>query len=107
MTAFGRQAMKQRLVAIVDSVVGVHGRADKKSRMQQRIRSVLDVIQGDGIHVVNDDLAVNIVSGNPQVTAVITGNDLMPHLFPLNGTLVELLVKYPVKTEGLLPHSTV
>ena len=84
-----------RVVCIVshaDQVLGVE---------DVGIELSLEVLRPNRVHVMNENLVVDIVTWDPEVACVVSKDDLLPCLAPLGG-VVEGLVQVPFETEGLI-----
>ena len=64
-----------------------------------------DITLGHGIHVVNDESVEDVIAFDPEVAALISGNDVMADLPPLS-RCIELLVNIPIETEGRFTNIT-
>lgn len=63
----------------MDGVVGIVTGRDKVFRVEKDISAVGDVLCGDGIHVVNENSAVNIEAFRAEVTAVVAEDNEVTH----------------------------
>ncbi len=61
----------------------------------------LEVLGPNRIHVMNEDLAVDVVTRDPEVACVVSEDYLLPCLTPL-GRMIEGLIQMPFETEGLI-----
>ena len=66
----------------MDGVVGIVTGRDKVFGIEQNIGTVGDVLCGDGIHVVNENPAVNIETFRAEVAAVVAENNEVAHRLP-------------------------
>lgn len=98
---------EKRLIAIMDSVVCFVRDTDQVIGIQKKLGSILYVLQTYRIHVMNYDLAVNIVSFDAEITAVVSDYYLISDSFPFRRTRVEHLVEYPVESESLFTNRAV
>ena len=86
----------------MDGVVCFVRDTDQVIGIQKKLGSILYVLQTYWVHVVNNDLSVNIVSFDAEITAIISDYYLVSNSFPFPRTGVKHLIEYPVESEGLL-----
>lgn len=78
-SAFDRHRNQQTLIAVMNGVVRIVASRDKVFGVEQNIGTVGDVLCGDGIHVVNENPAVNIETFCAEVAAVVAEDDEVAH----------------------------
>lgn len=75
--------MKQKLfISIVDCLMGLMNCGDKILRVEKKITSGTNIFRPDGIHVMDQDAAVNLSASDTKVAAIVTGNDQVPNASP-------------------------
>lgn len=94
------------LVAIMDGQMRLMNCGDQKLGIEDDPSSLPNILRADRVHVVDEWPAVNLPSGNSQITPHVPGNHNIPDLLPLRGAIKDL-IHVPVKAEGLLSDSTV
>jgi hypothetical protein len=77
-------------------------RGDQKFRIEDVCIAVFDVIQIHGIHVVDDWTIIDLVTLNPQVTRLVSSDNMLSNQAPLSRR-VETLVDIPLETESRDP----
>ena len=78
-SALCRHGYQQALVAVMNGVVRIVAGGDKVFGVEQNIDTVGDVLCGDGIHVVNENPAVNIEAFRAEVAAVVAEDNEVAH----------------------------
>lgn len=63
--------------------MGIVAGSDKVFGVEKNISAVGNVLCGDGIHVVNENPAVNIETFRSEVTAVVAEDNEVPNGLPL------------------------
>lgn len=82
----------------MDRVVSVMSCANKVFGVHQIVSSESDVVDSNGIHVMNYDLTVNLIAIHSQVHSVVTHNHIVSYALPLSRS-VELLIKISFEAE--------
>lgn len=67
----------------MDRIVGVMGCRDEVVRIQDQRISFFKVLDSHGDDVVDDRPFGNVESRNPEVTGLVSSDDLMTHVAPL------------------------
>ena len=83
----------------MNSIVSIVAGGDKVFGIKQNISTVGDVLCGDGIHVMNENPAVNIETFRAEVAAVVAEDNEVAHWLPFFWTVKDL-VQISVKAEG-------
>lgn len=81
--------------------MGSMSSGDKELGVDDHLFARYEIRLGQRVHVVNQQTMVNIVTRDPEVTALIARNDFAASELPLSRP-VERLIHPPVKTKGLL-----
>jgi hypothetical protein len=84
----------------VNGVVGIVGCADQELEIERMLSSVDDVLFDKRIHVMNDELCVNIVTIHTEIACLISKNCFLAKLSPF-ARRVEPLIDPSVETERL------
>ena len=83
----------------MDSVVCPMRCTDKVLRIEDRFIITHDLIRKHCIHVMDVDPSIDLETGNAQITAFISSDDLVANLLPLSGS-VETLIDVPIESES-------
>src|SRR4051812_33525692 len=89
----------------MNGVVRSVGGGDKVLRIQDKRRPIDYVLHGDRIHVMNHQPSMDLVTGNAQVTSVVSENNDVSNVSPFERS-VKPLVDPPIRPEGRLTHLT-
>ena len=82
-SALDRHRNQQTLIAVMNGVVGIVAGGDKVFRVEQNVSTVGDVLCGDGVHMVNENPAVNIETFRAEVAAVVAEDNEVANGLPL------------------------
>lgn len=87
----------------MDRIVSVVGYTDKELGIHQVVGCLPDVVDVDRIHVVNYDLAVNLITLHCQIHSVIPHDHIVAYTLPF-GRSVELLIEISLEAERLFSN---
>jgi len=90
---------KLPFVAVVNGHVGLMGRCDEKLGIKDPRFAILDILDCDGLQMMNVQPRVDLVSRNPKIAALIPKDYEPTNLFPLVRA-VEELIEVSVRAEG-------
>lgn len=77
-------ARQEALVSVVDRVVGVVRCGDEELGVNKATVPVDDVVRRDGVHVVNQQLTVDLVALNTKVATKVSGNNELTSVPPVS-----------------------
>lgn len=75
-------------------------RADQEFRIKDRLVTLNDIVNRHGVHVVDENLVVDVVICYAKVTTIVSSNDVVSNLTPLLRS-IELLVDVSIEPKGL------
>jgi len=82
----------------MDGVVGTNGGRYQEFRIDDPVFTVENIVTSDGIHVVNQDLRVDLIARNTEITTLISEDNLVPGLSPLRRP-IKSLIDPPIEAE--------
>lgn len=89
----------------MNGVVCVVRHADEKLGIDDGTVTLDEICQSHRIHVMDDDLVVNVVAFDPEIAPVVSSDHEVADLLPLTGS-IELLIDPTVGTERRLRDSS-
>src|SRR4051794_8575662 len=87
----------------MNCIVGKMRGTDQELRINYQSLTTHQVQLRQWIHVMHQQTMVDLMTGNAQITALVTCDDGFSSQLPLSGP-IELLIHPPIETEGLLAH---
>lgn len=96
---------QERVVAVMDGIVGVVRRGDQELGIEYVIVAVNDVVGRHRVHVMDDDLVIDLIAFDAEVHTEISGDHIVTSLLPLSRS-VESLVQITIEPESGLPDFT-
>jgi hypothetical protein len=87
----------------MDGVVSSVRGGDQVLRIEHPLLASFEIFWQHGIHVVNQQPAVNIVAWNPKITSAVPEHDLITDILPFPRA-VEVLVDPPIEAKGGLAY---
>lgn len=77
--------------------------ADQELRVKDRLVTLNDVVNRHRVHVVNQDLVVDVMICYAKIATIVSGNDVVSNLTPLLRS-IEPLIDMSVKPKRRRPH---
>jgi hypothetical protein len=103
---FNRNSDKETLISVVDCLVCVVANADCVLGIEKDLEiAVVNIGEGYGVEVMDDDAAADFSVGDAEVTAEVSDNDVATELLP-RVVCVEELVQISVVAECLFADFT-
>src|SRR5690606_531748 len=100
--SFNERLRKMSLISVVDSVVRSVCSCDEEFWIQNVPATTLELLDSHRIHVVNNDLVVDLMTFQSQVHTFIPSNYMVANIAPLLGC-VESLIHIAVVPKGFQP----
>jgi hypothetical protein len=95
-------ARKKPLVTVVDGVMGVVRCSDEILGVDDAFVTVYDLCDSHRIHVMDDDLVVNVEAFDPEVASIVPNDYVVANVLPLSRP-VEPLIDPTIKPERRFP----
>lgn len=89
----------------MDGIVGVVRRGDQKLWIEYVVVAVNNVVCRHRVHVMDDDLVIDLIPFDAEVHTEISGDHIVTSLLPLSRS-VESLVQVTIEPESGLPDFT-
>lgn len=78
---------------------------DQKFRIENPRLATFKIFRPNGIHVMNHQPIMDLVSGNSKITGLVSEYHEVPNSQPLSGS-IESLIDPSIESESSFPHFT-